>query len=95
MVRGNRDPASPAVRVEPVGAHVDEWMRARARGVVAVHARGAEDLRLFLDALGIDERSAGLREARGHRGTWQGQAVPLWPPPSSSCPSRQSSWSSS
>lgn len=72
MVRGNRDPASPAVRVEPVGAHVDEWMRARARGVVAVHACGAEDLRLFLDALGIDERSAGLREsgreARG--GPW-------------------------
>lgn len=53
MTRGNRDLVSLAEIVEPADTHVDEETRARARTVVAAHARNAEDLRLLLDELGL------------------------------------------
>lgn len=55
MPGGNRDLATLADIIEPADRDVDGTTAARARAVVAAHARDREDLQLLLEALGLGE----------------------------------------
>ncbi|MEV6212836.1 hypothetical protein [Kitasatospora sp. NPDC051914] len=53
MSGGNRDLATLADTIERADGGVDDETAARARAVVAAHARDREDFRMLLEVLGL------------------------------------------